>query len=119
MDLSQALQIASRSDALRVPNAALRFKPEGVEAPAARDFLGHTVLKCGPWSQGPTMLMTLGLIQGFDLKAKWDRREVFGLFGRTGCHTAQALYHDTVPDPAVTRVRHAGRAILQHFGAPA
>jgi gamma-glutamyltranspeptidase/glutathione hydrolase len=41
----------------------------GVEAPATRDFLGHTVLKCGPWSQGPTMLMTLGLIQGFDLKA--------------------------------------------------
>lgn len=41
----------------------------GVEAPALRDFKGHTVLKCGPWSQGPTMLMTLGLIQGFDLKA--------------------------------------------------
>jgi gamma-glutamyltranspeptidase/glutathione hydrolase len=39
----------------------------GVEAPAMRDFLGHTVLKCGPWSQGPTMLMTLGLIAGFDL----------------------------------------------------
>jgi gamma-glutamyltranspeptidase/glutathione hydrolase len=33
-----------------------------------RDFRGHTVLKCGPWSQGPTMLMTLGLIEGFDLQ---------------------------------------------------
>ncbi len=41
----------------------------GVEAPATRDFLGHTVLKCGHWSQGPTMLMTLGLIEGFDLAA--------------------------------------------------
>ncbi len=39
----------------------------GVEAPVARDFLGATVLKCGPWSQGPTMLMTLGMIEGFDL----------------------------------------------------
>lgn len=40
-----------------------------VERPVARDFLGATVLKCGPWSQGPTMLMTLGILEGFDLAA--------------------------------------------------
>jgi gamma-glutamyltranspeptidase/glutathione hydrolase len=39
----------------------------GVEAPLTADFMGTTVLKCGPWSQGPTMLMTLRLLSGFDL----------------------------------------------------
>jgi gamma-glutamyltranspeptidase/glutathione hydrolase len=40
-----------------------------VEAPLAGAFRGTTVLKCGPWSQGPTMLMTLALLEGFDLAA--------------------------------------------------
>ncbi|NHN85629.1 gamma-glutamyltransferase family protein [Acetobacter musti] len=29
----------------------------------------HTVLKCGPWSQGPVFLQQLALLQGFDLSA--------------------------------------------------
>ena len=29
----------------------------------------HTVLKCGPWSQGPVFLQQLALLQGFDLGA--------------------------------------------------
>jgi gamma-glutamyltranspeptidase/glutathione hydrolase len=42
----------------------------GVEAPLARGYRGrHTVLKCGPWSQGPAMLQTLALLEGFDLGA--------------------------------------------------
>ncbi|MDO9707830.1 gamma-glutamyltransferase family protein [Paracraurococcus lichenis] len=41
----------------------------GVEAPVAQDYRGHTVLKCGPWSQGPTMLQTLALLEGFDIGA--------------------------------------------------
>ncbi len=39
----------------------------GVEAPARGTFMGQEVLKCGPWSQGPTMLRTLALLEGFDL----------------------------------------------------
>ncbi|MBB3898105.1 gamma-glutamyltransferase family protein [Roseococcus suduntuyensis] len=39
----------------------------GVEAPTTREFRGHTVLKCGPWSQGPAMLQTLALLDGYDL----------------------------------------------------
>jgi HlyD family secretion protein len=35
MTANAEIEITSRADALRVPNAALRFKPEGVEAPAA------------------------------------------------------------------------------------
>lgn len=37
-----------------------------IEAPLRRDYRGHTVLKCGPWSQGPVMLQTLALLEGFD-----------------------------------------------------
>lgn len=37
------------------------------EDPLSYDFAGHTVLKCGPWSQGPVFLQQLALLKGFDL----------------------------------------------------
>ncbi len=40
-----------------------------VEAPATYEYHGHTVLKCGPWSQGPALLMTLALLGDFDIAA--------------------------------------------------
>ena len=40
-----------------------------VEEPAAYDYHGHTVLKAGPWSQGPALLQTLALLKGFDIAA--------------------------------------------------
>ena len=40
-----------------------------VEEPVAYDYHGHTVLKCGPWSQGPVFLQQLALLRGFDLGA--------------------------------------------------
>jgi gamma-glutamyltranspeptidase / glutathione hydrolase len=38
-----------------------------VEAPVTHDYRGYTVVKGGPWSQGPVMLQQLALLQGFDL----------------------------------------------------
>jgi HlyD family secretion protein len=40
MTANAEIEITSRADALRVPNAALRFKPEGIEAPAASGMGG-------------------------------------------------------------------------------
>ena len=40
-----------------------------VEAPLSYDYAGHTVLKCGPWSQGPVLLQQLALLAGFDIAA--------------------------------------------------
>lgn len=40
-----------------------------VEKPLGYDYGNHRVLKCGPWSQGPTFLQTLALLKGFDLGA--------------------------------------------------
>ncbi len=35
-----------------------------VEDPVRYDYHGHTVLKCGPWSQGPVFLQQLALLKG-------------------------------------------------------
>jgi gamma-glutamyltranspeptidase/glutathione hydrolase len=43
-----------------------RWEPT-VERPLAYDYAGHSVLKCGPWSQGPVLLQQLALLAGFDL----------------------------------------------------
>jgi predicted AlkP superfamily phosphohydrolase/phosphomutase len=53
---------------------------------------------------------------GFDLKAKFDRQELFGHFGRRGAHTAtDAFFYDSAgARPA--RVREVGGLILEHFG---
>ena len=40
-----------------------------VEEPARFDYHGHTVLKCGVWSQGPAFLQQLALLAGFDVAA--------------------------------------------------
>jgi len=40
-----------------------------VEAPVSFDYRGHTLLKCGPWSQGPAFLQLLALLEGFDIAA--------------------------------------------------
>jgi len=40
-----------------------------VENPVGYDYLGHTVLKCGAWSQGPVFLQQLALLRGLDVAA--------------------------------------------------
>jgi gamma-glutamyltranspeptidase/glutathione hydrolase len=40
-----------------------------VEAAVSLDYRGHTLLKCGPWTQGPAFLQLLALLDGFDIAA--------------------------------------------------
>ncbi len=40
-----------------------------VEEAVSFAYHGHTVLKCGPWSQGPVLLQQLALLGNFDLGA--------------------------------------------------
>lgn len=40
-----------------------------VEDPVRYDYHGHTVLKCGPWSQGPVYLQQLALLRDIDVAA--------------------------------------------------
>lgn len=39
------------------------------EAPVRAPYRGVEVVACGPWSQGPVLLQTLGLLEGFALRA--------------------------------------------------
>lgn len=45
-----------------------------VEEPVSIEYRGHTVYKCGPWTQGPYALETLRLLEGFDLKSLGHNR---------------------------------------------
>lgn len=38
-----------------------------IEEPLSVDYRGHRVYKCGVWTQGPYLLQTLKLLEGFDL----------------------------------------------------
>jgi gamma-glutamyltranspeptidase / glutathione hydrolase len=40
-----------------------------IETPTSFDYHGHTVLKCGAWSQGPVFLQQLALLKGLDVAA--------------------------------------------------
>jgi predicted AlkP superfamily phosphohydrolase/phosphomutase len=52
---------------------------------------------------------------GFDLKAKFDRPEIFGLHGRTGTHTVDGAIFADSHGARPERMRDVGRIILQHF----
>ncbi len=75
-----------------------------VEDPVAYDYDGHTVLKCGPWSQGPVLLQQLALLRGFDI-AEMDP---FGAdFVHTVAECAKLAYADREAwygDPQFTEV---------------
>jgi gamma-glutamyltranspeptidase/glutathione hydrolase len=40
-----------------------------IDEPVSVDYRGYTIYKCGPWTQGPYLLQTLRLLEGFDLKS--------------------------------------------------
>ncbi|MDR3637437.1 MAG: gamma-glutamyltransferase [Isosphaeraceae bacterium] len=45
-----------------------------VEEPVSSSYRGLTVVKCGPWTQGPYLLEALQLLEGYDLKAMGHNR---------------------------------------------
>jgi gamma-glutamyltranspeptidase / glutathione hydrolase len=45
-----------------------------IEEPATVSYRGYTVCKCGPWTQGPYLLQTLQMLEGFDLKSMGSNR---------------------------------------------
>ena len=66
-----------------------------------------------PADQCPDLVCTAR--PGLDLKAKFDRSEVFGLHGRTGAHTADGAFFFDSEGSRPARMRDTGRAILDHF----
>lgn len=52
---------------LRYDDLAAHRTP--VEQTVTTTYRGYTIHKCGPWTQGPYLLQTLQLLEGFDLRA--------------------------------------------------
>ena len=52
---------------------------------------------------------------GFDLKAKFDREEIFGTFGRRGTHTAQDVFCYDSQGASIERVRDVGKEVLEFW----
>lgn len=52
---------------------------------------------------------------GFDLKAKFDRSELFGRFGRRGTHRPEGAFFYDSQGAQPERMRDVGRLILKHF----
>src|SRR5207244_669724 len=67
--------IAREIDAWSKANGGLIRYPDlathvtRIEEPATVEYRGHTVCKCGVWNQGPYLLQTLRLLEGFHLRA--------------------------------------------------
>ncbi|WP_320175247.1 alkaline phosphatase family protein [Maridesulfovibrio sp.] len=52
---------------------------------------------------------------GFDLKAKFDRAEIFGFHGRTGTHTAQDAFFYSSDGQQISTMHQTGQIILDWF----
>lgn len=56
---------------------------------------------------------------GFDLKTKFDRKDIFGFFGRKGTHTPDdVFFFDSQDKSDVSSVRDVGKEVLDFFHKP-
>ncbi|MHC1712361.1 MAG: alkaline phosphatase family protein [Solidesulfovibrio sp.] len=101
--------------ALELKKELLGLKYEG-EPVMEAVYLGRELYD-GPMLRRAPDLVCLGN-PGMSLTAKFDRTELFGRFGRTGCHSAHgAIYCDTeAARPASTT--EAGTIVARYFNLP-
>src|SRR5215813_14058560 len=64
----------SRSNGGLIRYSDLATHVTRVEEPVCVNYRGHTICKCGVWTQGPYLLQTLQLLEGFDLKGMGHNR---------------------------------------------
>jgi gamma-glutamyltranspeptidase/glutathione hydrolase len=75
-----------------------------VEEPVTVSYRGYTVVKCGPWTQGPALLEALQLLEGFDVAALRDRRADWFHLGVEALKLAFADRDAYFADPLYTDV---------------
>jgi gamma-glutamyltranspeptidase/glutathione hydrolase len=56
-----------------------------IEDPVTVNYRGWTICKCGPWTQGPYLLQSLQILEGYDLK-KWGHNSADSIH-----HAVEAL----------------------------
>ncbi len=67
-DIARRLVAANRAEGGVFTEEDLAKFQGAIEAPATTTFHGYEINKAGAWNQGPTLLMTLNLLEGLDLK---------------------------------------------------
>jgi HlyD family secretion protein len=97
MTANADIEIASRADVLRVPNAALRFKPEGIEAPGAGSMgaggagMGEELTRIAATLElRPEQQAALELVQTAMRERAAARRQGSGGAGASGPNTGGA-----------------------------
>lgn len=71
-----------------------------------------------PGAQGPHVPDLVCVpAPGFELKGKFDRREIFGLFKRSGCHTDKDAFFFDSQGMRAARTRDAGQAVMDFFSS--
>jgi predicted AlkP superfamily phosphohydrolase/phosphomutase len=96
----------------RIADGLMDLKYEG--EPVLKAVHRGTTLYPGATSdQRPDLIVEAR--PGFDLKAKFDRPNIFGLHGRTGTHTVNGAIFADSHGARPERMRDVGRIILQHF----
>jgi Uncharacterized conserved protein len=99
--------------AIRDGLAALTFEDEPV---MERVFTREELYPGTACDQAPDLVCLAR--PGFDLKAKFDRDDIFGMYGRTGTHTADgAIFFDS-EGSRPKRIRDTGATILEYFNIP-
>ncbi|MDR0467152.1 MAG: alkaline phosphatase family protein [Deltaproteobacteria bacterium] len=86
-----------------------------MDAPVFSDLFTAEELYDGPMSPYAPDLVCVPA-GGFDLKAKFNRQNVFGHFGRSGAHTREGGFFYDGEGSAPARLRDAGVLVTEHFG---
>ena len=69
---SEAMDVSGRRNrGLLSAQDMAGWRPQ-IERPVSADYRGYRVFKCGPWSQGPSMLQALRILEGYDVAALDD-----------------------------------------------
>lgn len=125
MTANAEIEVASRRDVLRVPNAALRFKPEGVEAPAPAWGAGGGIaddlpkIAAGLALNANQQQQLDAVIEGFKAQAE-QRRQAMAARGTQGGGGGQTAGGGSAPSPEQIaafreRMRKATEAALAPF----
>lgn len=72
--IARDLDAWSRASGALIRYSDLATHVTRIEDPVCADYRGLTVCKCGPWTQGPYLLETLQLLEGFDVKSLGHNR---------------------------------------------
>lgn len=97
----------------RLRSALLHWQHQG------RPVLEEVLPLAGAYPEADGQLLLPDLLclpaPGFDLKAKFNRREVFGFHGRRGTHRAEGAFFLDSAGARPQRLRDVGRLVMEYF----